>query len=491
MAKKSNKPQNVTLTSKQFEKLQSAYHLAATQSRAALLKLFTPIRDLDEQFKYPTVINIEDYRSMFRRMGLATRIVSLWPEECWKKDPEVFENENAEDTEFETVLKQLIKDIPIFNFLYRADIMSGIGRYGGLLLGLDDGKDLKEPVEGLSDTGEKTGNAKYELLYLKPFDQYEIEIKDKETDINNPRYGHPKTYTVKYVDEDSKIALESQRIVHWTRILHFADNRCSSDIYGTPRMKPVYNNLLDVKKIGGGSAEMFYRGGYPGLSLELNPEAQKAGSNVEVDEETIKEQMWLYGEGMQRYVQLTGLTAKSLAPQVADPANHLDWQVKLIALSLGVPYRLLLGTEEAKLASNQDKKTWNARVARRQMNYLGPRVIRPFFDRLITFGILPEVEYEITWPDLDAPTDDDIAKIALSRTEAFAKYVAGGVNELIAPREYLTVIHKMTDEEVDAIEKAQEEFQVAVDEDDEEERQKGLEDDEKRANFKQTNVPAE
>ena len=189
--------------------------LASTQSRAALLKLFEPKRDLDKEFKYPTTINIADYKAMFKRMGLGTRIVSLWPEECWKKEPEVNENEDANETEFEKVLKELLKKIPLYNYLYRADIMSGIGRYGGLLLGLNDGKtDLKEPVDGLDDKGEKTGNATHELIYLKPFDQSEIEIKDKETDIKNPRYGYPKTYTVKYVDEDSNVSLAAEREIH-------------------------------------------------------------------------------------------------------------------------------------------------------------------------------------------------------------------------------------------------------------------------------------
>ena len=55
-------------------------------------------------------------------------------------------------------------------------------------------------------------------------------------------------------------------------------------------------------------------------------------------------------------------------------------------MAYGVPYRILVGSEEAKLASSQDKRTWNERVQKRRDNYLTPMVVRPFVDRLIALG---------------------------------------------------------------------------------------------------------
>ncbi len=73
-------------------------------------------------------------------------------------------------------------------------------------------------------------------------------------------------------------------------------------------------------------------------------------------------------------------------------------------------------------------------------------------DRLIIFGILPESEYTVTWPDLNAPSDKDVAAVAEKRTTAMAKYVASGVDNLIAPFEFLTMVIGMSDDEVKAIE---------------------------------------
>ena len=475
-------------TNEQFSHLAGIIQNNFIYRRETLQRLLDPTRDIDKECKYPITIDKEDYKSMFKRMGVGTRVVYLWPEESWPNDPEVHETEDSTETAFEKEVKKLSERIPLFNYLFRADVLSGIGQYGVLLLGIDDGLELNKPITSINEKGETTGKpSTRKLLYLRPFDESQVEIKSWENDVNNPRFGYPKSYKLKFLDETnnsiSAIDLRGEAEVHWSRIIHIADNRTSSEIVGTPRMEPVWNNLLDIKKIAGGSAEMFYRGGFPGLALELSPDVQKSGNQIEVDTDALEAQMLKYGEGLQRWLYTTGLTAKSLAPQVADPVGHLECAVKLVAMSLGVPYRLLLGTEEAKLAGNQDKRAWIGRVAKRQTSYCTPRIVRPFFDRLIAIGVLPQPgeNYMVTWPDLDAPTDADVAATALTRTDAMAKYVAGGVNELVPPKEYFTIFHKMSVEEAEAIATAAESFVAETEADDELERSQTIEDDERHA----------
>ena len=74
---------------------------------------------------------------------------------------------------------------------------------------------------------------------------------------------------------------------------------------------------------------------------------------------------------------------------------------------------------------------------------------------------------------LEAPTEGDISDVAVKRTVAFSKYVAGGVDSLVPPRSYLTTIHKMTEEEVDAIENERTEYQKELEAEQEEEAQGG------------------
>lgn len=461
MAKKkvAKKPEKLFMTNQQFQTMSSMVtNEMMTLHRELLNRLTNAQTDIDNACGYPVSITIADYLTLYSRMGLARRAVQIWPDECWHSSPEIYEQEAPENTDFEIAWKELEKEKSIFSYLHKVDVLSGIGEYGLLLLGFDDGRNLMQPVPGIDPvTGEETKRSKdAKLMYLRAYHQGVLTIDNYEGNPSSPRFGLPTLYTIQYQNPGSD-TLKAVK-VHWTRVLHVADNRENSEILGVSRLQPIYNNLYDIKKVSGGSGEMFWKGGFPGYAFELTPEAIEAGA--EIDTESVKEQMTLWSTGLQRWLSLQGVTTKSLQPQVADPTGHVDVHLKLVAVSLGVPYRVLLGSEEAKLASVQDKRTWNNRVARRQNNYLTPTVLSPFLDRLIMTGCVPKPEqYLVSWPDLNAATDDDIAKIALARTEAFAKYVAGNVDSLIPPRQYFTLTHRMSEEEAQAVIDASDEYE--------------------------------
>lgn len=428
---------------------------ATLLSRADLLKSVPTNRDIDLECNYPLDMSSADYKKMFERNGVANRVVRLLPEESWSSVPEVYETEEPTETAFEKALNDLIKQKNIFYCLKRGDILSGIGRFGVILLGLDDGKQLNEPVKGIdAKTGEKTGTDSYKLLYLKMFDESAVDIARVELDVTSPRYGFPVEYTIRFVDYATSSANIQSQTVHWTRIIHLADNRMVSDVYGEPRMKPVYNNILDLKKITGGSGEMFWKGGFPGISFETMPGMEDAT----VDAESLRGEMDNYMNGLQRYIATSGLSAKSLQPQVADPTGHIKANLQEICVALGIPMRVFIGSEEAQLASSQDKNTWNSRLMARRGEYISPMIIKPFIDRLIIFGVLPEADYQIYWPDLNAPSERDKASIGDLKTTALTKYVAGGVDAVIPPKEYLTMVLGFTEKEAEVIMAASEEY---------------------------------
>lgn len=213
-------------------------------------------------------------------------------------------------------------------------------------------------------------------------------------------------------------------------------------------MKKVFDYLLDLSKVAGGSAEMFWKGGFPGLSLETYPELLQ-NSNVEMDPEKTKRQIENYMNGLQRYIATIGMTAKSLDVQIADPTPHLEVQLKLIATSLGIPWRVFVGSEAAQLASETDIRTWNRRVNHRRERYLSPYVILPTLRRLIDLGILPRPKKGpyVSWPDLNTPSDKDQAVVAEGMSKAMELYVASGADQLMSPFHFLTIVLKLTDEQ--------------------------------------------
>ena len=333
-------------------------------------------RDLDHECGYPAVVTVQDYKELYERGDLAANVVDSLPDECFISYPEVYETEGKELTAGERKLEELLdnENTNFLHYLHRADKASRVGHFGGLLLGLSDvgrrSTSFADPVVGLSARGERAAGRPprpTDLLYLRCFDESDVTITEYDSDTWSPRYGRPTMYQVSMSDpnpggdggpDEPKVNLD----VHWTRFFHVADNRTSSEVKGRPAMKQVYNRLLDLRKILGGSAEMFWKGGFPGFAFETFPELAQSAV---INKAGLKDEMAAYQAGLQRFLSAVGGTWKSLAPQVADPTAHVLQQVLMVAAVLKMPLRVLLGNESGHLASIQDDTTWNRRVAGR------------------------------------------------------------------------------------------------------------------------------
>jgi len=416
--------------------------------RELLEKLMDPRRDINKECGYPETIEVSMYAWMYER-EVGKRVVDIYPDECWQSDPEVLEEQGDEHTPWEEEFIALEEKHNLFEMMNTVDRISGIGRYGILVFGINDGKELKDPVDGIDP---KTGvvnvevkqPAKRELLYVQAFDESVVEIASFEGDRKSPRYGQPKTYNIRMSQsaQDGITASSPEYtsvVVHWTRCVHVADNCKNSKVFGTPRMKYVFNRLLDLRKVGGGSGEMFWKGGFPGLSLQTQPNASGTTEMTAGDLKSLRKEMWNYENGLQRWLALTGMEAKSLAPQVADPSAHVDIQVKLMCMTLGVPYRIFVGSEEAQLAGAQDERNWNKRIKKRRKKYVTSHIVRPVVERLMALGVLSFLEkFFVEWDDVFAPSKKERSEIAKNETEAMTKYVSGNLDTLIQPLEFLT-----------------------------------------------------
>ena len=604
----------------------------AIQTRNELLKSWMdPRRDIDKECGYPATNSLSPsaYKDLYDREPIAERVAKVMPNECWNTQPTIVEDEdNTEDTAFEKAFKELGQSLNgssyhqdaeggnIWGYLHRLDVLSGIGHFGVMLMGFNDGKNLQEPVEGamvvneeykvnrrggataqvalnsarskvaefynrvpdcyLTENEEKTlldlkdlsdqekltinqlreqrtmvlnarglannkktrkpaNNAKksnsatgesgfsgvrqgdikapgvvgtdttydqaygalspfnpmgslagtdqqyfgvqfgaseqpsdkpakvgLKLLFLRPFDESLVQVVRYEWNVMNPRFGQPVMYRITLNDpreQHSGIGLPMATVfVHWSRVIHVADNLNSSEIFGVPRMRPVLNRLLDLLKIYGGDAEGYWRGAITGLSLETHPQL---GGDVTIDMADVRTQVENFYNGLQRALGFTGMSAHTLAPSVVDPSSHIDKQIEAICICLGIPKRVFMGSERGELASGQDDAKFNDRIKGRQQGHITPHIIVPFIDRLINVGVLPEPKdsgkegprqgYSVRWPDLDSTTERDKSQIAVSKTQAMAAYVAGNVEAIMPLQDFYVRILGMSKEEAIAI----------------------------------------
>jgi DNA topoisomerase IB len=524
----------------------------AYQSRDGFFKkFFDPRRDINDECGFPKdgELGIEHYRRLYDREAIACRVVQLFPKETWQVQPTVYEDEDVEtDTEFEKAWDELSRTFtgsyyqdeegsPVWSYLKRADILSGIGAFGVILLGIDDGKPLSEPVEGmppdsrpvevktksgkagkpyknamdLSKLGapkpgmavttgigseeqyydaqgqpssiamgpgeDQSGSKKKgsrKLTFLRVFDESLVEITRYESDVNNPRFCQPVMYSITMNDpreQHSGVGLSLARVwVHWTRVIHIAETENgSSDTFGVPRIRPVYNNIHSLMKLYGGSAEMYWKGAFPGLSITTTPQV---GTDVNLDAAkmtALRGEVFNYMNTLQRYLILSGLQAQTLSPTVVDPGTQISVQIEAICIQLGCPKRVFMGSERGELASSQDDSAWNDRIRDRQNNYVTPKIIIPFVSRLIDLKILPTPKgFSVKWNDLDSLSDQEKATVASTQTSAMATYTSGGLEALLTPLDFLTRVMGFEEESaklmIEAAQQAIEEKQAQMEE---------------------------
>jgi len=447
----------------EWSKMRMLLNTVGTQDRRALLSSWMN-RDIDMDFecRWPTDIEPVKYKQLFERNGVANRVVTIWPEECWILPPEIYETEKAKkETPFEQIWKELESTMHLLSYLKRVDILSRIGRYGGLLMGLSDlgsnGK-LNDPVKGVEEAIIAKMNSRpikplsLKLLFLKAFQETDLAISERETRPNHPRYTLPTKYMVT-MESASGVGTTSA-VVHWTRMLHVVANRLSSDVFGEPAMKPVWNDLIDVRKIGGGGAEGYWRACLSGTAWGVDPRIVDPGVTLtEEQKEAFREQVKSMHDSMQRDMISLGLVPQDIAPKLVDPTPYIDNKIEMICIQLGIPVSIFKGREEGQLAADENRSSWLERVKGHQSNYETPMLVQPFVERLQVYGVLPETKekVKIDWPERDMPSEQDIADTAVKTTQALAQYQQGNVGGLMGEREYFGQVLKKTPEEIDAI----------------------------------------
>jgi len=403
-------------------------------------------RDLYQALGYKVTLTYADFLAKYTRHDISKAIIDRPVRATWQGVLELIESDEKEDTTFEQEWKALNRKLGLKTILSRVDRLTGIGEYGVLLLGLDDVPNVdafKEPV--------KPGIRK--LKYVKPFGQDSAKIDSYVIDTKNERYGKPLLYSVQVADVASGNSTTIK--VHHTRIIHITDDPLESEVLGTPRLEAVFNRLMDLEKLVGGDAEMFWRGARPGFEGKVDPEYQM----TQQMQDALQDQIDEYEHNLRRILVNTGIDLKALQQQIADPKGHFDIQIACLSAVTGIPQRILTGSERGELASTQDTSEWKEYVVARRGDHAEPNIVRPFADRLIELKILsaPKNDYTVKWADLYALSEKARIEVGKGRANALREYSTNPIAMEIVPpsaffelflgldTEQITLITKMRD----------------------------------------------
>jgi len=406
----------------------------ATYSDMAGLSFDTK-RDTYKEAGYPRDLTTEHYWSKYARQDVVRRICSVFADDTWRNPPDVMDGgdlENArKDTEFVSAWNNLVNPPPdftrfrgqrstVYSAIRRADRLSALGQYSILLLGISDGS------SSLAD--ELLPGQGRNLIYMTPYSEKRVRL-DSTMLIDDPfdeGFGMPARYEVQV--SDGAVHVE----VHPSRVIHIAERLDSSDVFGAPLLEGIYNRLDDLDQVLAASKEAFWKMIDQGWIFTEAPEHVRSS---DIDVEDIRN----FIDGLTRTLELRGWEVERLGSQAVDPSGIIDVIFTVIAASLGMPKRILTGSERGELSSSQDEKSWNDVIRGRMVEFAEP-VLRSLIDRLVYAGVLPVPSfgtYIIQWPSLYETSDAEKADLSLKYAQFVKELSTPGVESIVRIDEFI------------------------------------------------------
>jgi|GEM_PF-6156616 len=371
-------------------------------------------RDRYDVFGWEADPDEDEYLGLYLRNPYARAVVDRPATATWRHAPDVVDDaESDEATEFETTVEKLQRSHDVDSYAERADRLAGIGEYGLLFIDFDDTEEL-EDLEGAYDPEDATLDS---IRGFRVYAQAQIDDIDYG-DFGDDRWGRPKYYHVDLTEDiDDDADEDGYAKIHHSRVVAVPSTQLLDDEdKARPRLEPVLNPLYDIEKTLGAVAEAAYSSANSDIWLNQNPDQVDPTDNDNLRDEFMR----FYHQG-QPFLRTVGSDVEQLSGEVQDPSGLIDTELSAIAAQTGIPKRILSGDAAGELsASQEDTRRWYARIRERQQQYAAPLLFRPLIDMLREYGILPEPAggtYEIGWPELYEPTEQEIAERQQARSE--------------------------------------------------------------------------
>lgn len=411
-------------------------------------------RDLLKVFGYPTESerSFDYFWNLYRFGGYSARIVAGVPRSCWRDGARFLPDTDSEEELISDELATL-RGLGLFRALERADILNRIGAYSVLYVGVPDGKDPREPIEG-------GGGGRLDDVYFSPYSQPAATVVQYDTDVRSPRYGLPELYTlnpngVHAAHSGTTVADVRQSITaHWSRVVHLAEGALDNALTGTPYLDPIVHRILDLDKAAGGAAEAYYRNAAQKFTMDIDKEASMSAAEMAALDEASK--AWL--NDWKTFIGARGAKFRTHPVDMISPRDTVDVALDELSAYTGIPRRILTGEGGGQLKGTEDKASYNQLINDRQDQectgwFLG--ALAP----IAAAGLLQLPErYVVDWPVPEAMDEETQSKVELNearaaqaRAQAVATYgAAPGAEAVVPPDVFRREVLRVTDAQIGA-----------------------------------------
>lgn len=345
-------------------------------------------------FGYPLNLSFFNFWNMYRRFGIARRIVELYPDQTWLDAPEVDGGDK-----FDRELEKLNKSLGLWRRLKGLDTRQRVGRYAGMFMRVRDNLSPEKPIEGPLP-GLKA------LVDMVPLYESQLQVSTTQDDPLKDDFGQPTMYQFNAGAEGTRNEKAGSSFqIHPSRIVIASEDSDNSGIYGIPVLESVYNSLMDLRKILGGGGEGFYKNAAQSIVFDLK-DAASAKNNAALLTKFNAQYDEFSQNRSRRAIWTPGMEAKTLDSKLINPKEFANNSLMDIAAGSGIPSALLVGNQTGRLAGDQDTKGFLSQVQARRTDF-GTDMVTDSLNWLIKWGILPAADYEVTWPDAMAPSSEE------------------------------------------------------------------------------------
>lgn len=386
------------------------------------------------QYGYAVNPTFADMLQAYERHPAAHGAVHRLLDKCWQELPRIKSPASDEVTPWEQRVNAVLRSTKAWAKLRDFDRRNMIGRYAALIYRVADGKALREPLDRAAW-----------LVDLVPVYEDQITVTRWDADQESQTYGQPLMYQfkVRRVTNGDQGQPVEQVDVHPSRVQILAEGSVGDMLDGVPLLRAGFNALVDLEKISGGSAESYLKNSARTLVFQYDKDtAVKAiGENGETTSvrQAHEEQARSLNRNQDASIVMQGGTASTLQTTTHDPKPSFEVAANLFAASVRLPFTVLFGQQTGRLASDEDKADYAARAKSRQANELTP-MLEQFIRRMQAAGIIEPGEFEIEWPDVAAPSEDEKVKRLKDYTTAMREAFGAGIQGLFDADELRRVV---------------------------------------------------
>lgn len=397
--------------------------LAFSRARQALLGSMDAKRPAAwDQFGYTTDLSFEMLHTAYKRGGPGHGAVHRILDKCWQKAPRIKSPASDDETPWEVKTRKVLEAVQGWKKLRDFDRRNMVGKYAGLILRVADNGKLSDPMVKAQ-----------KLVDLVPVYENQLRVQGWDSNADSPTFGSVTMWQYRFrapMVSNQQAAPDKWVDVHPSRIIILAEGSVGDFQDGVPLLETGFNHLVDLEKIGGGSAESYLKNSARTMvftfdtnsnpqAITQNPDGSASGKSVAT---VLEEKTQALNSNIDASIALQGGEASTLQTTMHDPEGAFMIAANLFAASVQIPFTVLFGQQTGRMASDEDKADMAARCQSRQATELTPMLI-DLVTRLQAAGIVDAGEFEIEWEDLAGATDeqkvDRLVKMTTAMTNAF------------------------------------------------------------------------